>query len=481
MLRAIHSSSKFARRRRQSQRGVALITTLLLLLLMIGLSLAMVLSSGSDMFINSYYRNFRGSFYAADSGLNIVRQDMMAQILKNVSATFGAGVQPIPPGTDAIVLNYINTTYGGTTFKQLSNSGQAASSWPEAYRIDPAKTVFQIDPNPAIACTTDNNTPCSAPVGAKVFTYTYDYAITAIGQSAKGTERATLTDQGTLVFTANIIPATSLINFAGYGMFIDNFPICSGTLVPGLITGPVFTNGAWTFGNSGTYTFTDSVGSVSGQAGYNFGGSCDQIAGNSDTKSGKTIAPTFQGGFNMNSQKVPLPTDSYNQERAVLDSIGTAGQPSSTDKNAALKDVNGNAYPTSAPTSGVFLPMQQPIDPVTGKPQVDASGKPVFNFTGGGILVEGDAKVTLAATGTAPVLSQVYQINQGGVITTITVTPSAGTPGSGTTVIQQGTGTPTTINGVPVMKDPATATATGDATMLYVNGNITGLSGTAEG
>jgi Tfp pilus assembly protein PilX len=54
------------RRKKRSQRGAALIIALLLLLLLTGMTIAMVLSTSSDMLINGYYRNFRGSFYAAD-------------------------------------------------------------------------------------------------------------------------------------------------------------------------------------------------------------------------------------------------------------------------------------------------------------------------------------------------------------------------------------------------------------------------------
>lgn len=477
MQRATHSSQKFVRRR--SQRGVALITTMLLLLLLIGFSVAMTMSAGSDMFINSHYRNFRGSFYAADSGLNIVRQDMVAQIMAAVPANFNANVQPIPPGTETTVLNNINSMYGGTSFRQLASSGLAPDAWPEAYRIDPKQTQLVFAGCFADSDTTKNQ-PCNAPVGiVQQYTYTYNYAVTALGQS-KGSENASLTDQGQLVLIAKIIPAVANINFAGYGMFIDKFDICSGTLVPGLITGPVFTNGAWTFGNNGSYTFTDPVGSVSTQAGYNFGGgTCDQVAATSDTsKTGKTIAPTFQAGFTMGAQHIPLPKDSYNQERAVIDSIGTAGQPSSTDLNTSLKDVNGNPYPASgAPASGVFLPYAPAKDALGNAVLDPVTKQPVLNFTGGGILVQGDAKVTLSAVGT----SQVYQINQNGVVTTITVTPTpGGAPGAGTTLIQSGN-TTTTVTGVPVIRDPASGVPTGDATMLYVNGNISSLSGTAEG
>src|SRR5260370_37367680 len=98
MQRANNSSSTFARKRRQhNQRGAALIMTLLLLLLMVGLSLAMVMSAGSDMFINSNYRNSRGSFFAADSGLDIPRTGMMAQVMAAVPATFPPNGHPSAP------------------------------------------------------------------------------------------------------------------------------------------------------------------------------------------------------------------------------------------------------------------------------------------------------------------------------------------------------------------------------------------------
>ena len=53
---------------RKGQKGVALVMTLLLLLLLTGLSVVMVLSTNSDLMTNGYYRGFRGSFYASDSG-----------------------------------------------------------------------------------------------------------------------------------------------------------------------------------------------------------------------------------------------------------------------------------------------------------------------------------------------------------------------------------------------------------------------------
>lgn len=58
----------------RNQRGIALATTLLLVVLLTAMSLTMVLTVGSDMLVNGYYGNERGSFYAADSGATLARQ-----------------------------------------------------------------------------------------------------------------------------------------------------------------------------------------------------------------------------------------------------------------------------------------------------------------------------------------------------------------------------------------------------------------------
>src|SRR5712671_1947865 len=105
----MHREKSFIRSRKrqpkQDERGVALVTTLLLLMLLTGLTLTMAWSARSDMLINGYYRNFRGAFYAADSGLNVVRQAAINQFAPGVGlpTTFAANTAPIPVGTDAAI------------------------------------------------------------------------------------------------------------------------------------------------------------------------------------------------------------------------------------------------------------------------------------------------------------------------------------------------------------------------------------------
>src|SRR5262245_42969228 len=79
-------------RTHKDQHGVALITTMLLLLLLTAMSLTMVLSVSSDMLLTGYYGNYRGSFYAADSGANIARQQIVASLNSSIPVPFDPAV-----------------------------------------------------------------------------------------------------------------------------------------------------------------------------------------------------------------------------------------------------------------------------------------------------------------------------------------------------------------------------------------------------
>jgi hypothetical protein len=442
------------RRHNTGEHGIALITTMLLLLLLTALTVSMVFSVRSDMLVNRYYRNYRGAFYAADSGLNIGRQAIANSLVANIPPTFAVGTAPLAPNVDATVAADVQNTYVNKGFVKLDGAGR----WPESFQLTQADFKF-------LSCKMDVPGNCNLPPAtAKLFTYNFGYALTSQGSSANTTERATLSDEGTVTITAVVTAASTKTSFAGWGMFIDQFPICSGTLVPGVISGPTFTNGAWNFGTGGSYTFTDTVGSVSPKAGYQFSGSCDQVAGPAD----KTIAPRFEAGFNLGQPHVDLPKNDFNQERAVLDGKGGNSAVTSSDLHNALRDRSGSSYPSGGTASGVFLPY-------------DNSGG-VNVFKGGGIFVQGNANITLTA---GPGAVEIYTIVQGGKTTTVTVNPTAanalGNPQiPGITTIQDSSGT-TTINGVPQNYDPGSGLPVGPATMLYVNGAISSLSGPAGG
>jgi len=503
-------------RERCAARGVALIFTLLILALLMALSLGMVIALSSQTFIGGYYRNYRGAFYSADSGLNISRQAMVNEILSLVPTTVTLGSQPLSAGAVTSVQNYINTTYNQWT---SIGGGQATNSWPGQFEINPSNTatfalanctpVFtKVGTPPAGGPYTCASPPpasstCSTAAGITTncyiinsFQYTYNYTLDVLGE-VKGNEQSELAENGNISINVSISPPTgTTINqsFAAWGTFIDQYAACSSMFVPGTLTGPFFTNGSWNFGDTGPYIFTDSVGSASATASYIFsqeGGTCQNQAAASDTYRGDSITPQFQAGFNLGQNKVPLPQNDFSQKWAVLDGKGcgegsnVCGNLSSSappNPNAAtlftyLKDANGVPYPVSGATSGVYLPYFMNGSTPTFGSQIPPSTNPCTAGTGiyvaGGIYVEGNATVTIAPL-SGSTTAQVYTIVQGGTTTTVTINPT-----TNQTSIKKGSGSTKVITGVPQNCSPAGSAY--NATMLYVDGNITSLSGPESG
>jgi Tfp pilus assembly protein PilX len=483
--------------RRHSSRGIALITTLLLLTLMVAMTLGMVIAVTSDTLIAGYYKTYRASFYAGDSGVTIARQYMLNQLVTNatvaVGTSFASNAAPPLSASDASttltnVLNLYQSSASASN-RQI-NTGQGANSWPGSFYIvqtqagTPGTTLAAPNCTPVFTTGAATVAPASGPYdcGANYpkctancatfaitdFQYKFPYAVTAIGQS-NGSQQQLVEDSGQLVLDIHVAPSGGKITaFSAWGMFIDQATQCDGsTLVPGTISGPVFTNGAWNFGTGGSYIFTDKIGSVSPTFGYQFNNNCDSSSSQSDKSGNQTIAPTFQSGVSLGANAVPLPTDSFNQEEAVVDGLGTgcagvSNCPSKTTLHSNLTDINGAAYPMSG-ANGVYL----------GYTQTTSGGVTTNNMTGGGILVEGNAAVTLTAStsGSDPV--EVYTIApSSGAATTVTVDITANT-----TTVKSGAKT-TVISGVPAIRSGSTATP---ATMLYVDGNISALTGPSSG
>src|SRR5580704_14860335 len=453
-------SNKVRSSRWQNQQGITLVTTLLLLTLLMGMSLTMVLAVSSESLINGFYGRYRGSFYAADSGVAAARQQIMNNLQAAIPAGWNPAAGPIANTTTAgTAAQTAITAAFGANFTPVST----ANSWQERFKIT---NVAVPPPNTIITCqpiggTTGNCAAPGATVAAPVtgYKYSFPYTVTVIGQS-QGSEVATVVDSGTIFLNASATAASYNQSFAAWGMFIGTYALCSADLVPGTITGPVFTNGSWNFSNSGPYTFTDPVGQSGAQAGWDNGG-CTASATPTNG-----IHPTFTGGFNVSQPSVALPPNSFNQEQAVLDGIGIASaSPTNANLNAVLKNAAGTAYPAGGAASGVYLPYS--INSSTG----------AKTFTGGGIFVQGDAKMTLAPAASSN-SAQVYTIVNNGLTTTVTIDPAAGSAGT-TTITTPGLGT-SVVNGVP-QQISSSGLSTGDATMLYVNGSITGLSGPGQG
>ena len=447
-------NNKSFRTSHQNERGVALVITLLLLSLTTALGLVMYLSVSSDLFITGYYRNFRGGFYAADSGLNVARAQLTNQVILQVPSTFA-----VPPLADPNLVASTATTFLSTQYTNYTSlrAGYAASSWPESFKLSNA-TFTLATGSPTVTSRDASNNPTG-------YSYVYNYALTSTGQS-QATQQATVSEKGSMTFNITGAANTTNVSFAAFGAFIDNYPPCLGPLVPGTMTGPMFTNGAWQF-TTGSYIFTDAVGQANTKADYWFGSNCYQSATSSYKVGSQTIKPSFQGGFNLGQPTVPLPTNDFSQKRAVLDGLGTTvTNPTNAEMNAALKKVDGSTYPAGGTTSGVFMNY--------------VSVGPAAVMAGGGIYVEGDATVTLTPSGSS---TQVYTVVNNSTTTTITVDPLATPPAGwncpvgavGTTSFQSGSWTKN------ICSVPMNNLTSQPATMLYVNGNITSLKGPGPG
>ena len=403
----IKSRSLRLGRNRVAQRGIALIMTLLILSMVIMLSLGMVIALSSQTFIGGYYRNFRGSFYAADSGLNVARQALANQLTSSVPGTFATPPIANPTAVASTVLSTMLGNYGSSEYP---NVGTAANSWSESFKITNAS--FSLAIGPTITATDSNAADCSpqpAPCPT-AYSYTYAYSLTSVG-SAQGTEKTTVTENGDIILNISGASANSSVSFAYFGGFVDKYPACLGPLVPGTMTGPMFTNDAWEFMPSmapwtSPYIFTDPVGQHDSSAYYwDTGWGCHSSATTSYGSGANLVAPTFEAGFNMNQPKVPLPTNSFSQEWAVLDGRGTGEgslRPTAAQLNTTLSDIHGAAYPTSGASSGVFIPSVN--NPSTCSPTASPCVK------GGGFLIPGNAQILLKPSGTS---AQVYQITQG--------------------------------------------------------------------
>ena len=331
----------------------------------------------------------------------------------------------------------------------------------------------------------------------QTISYTYAYSVTAIGQ-VQNSEQQSITDSGQLLINISVSPAgPTTTSFSAWGMFIDQANECDGTtLVPGTITGPVFTNGGFTFTPS-TYIFTDNVGFGDSTAGYSptNGGACTDYAGPAytDNVSGnkQTIAPQFNGasGFCNFQAHITPPANSISQAFAVLDGVGTGvnggavgslptAAPTNAQLAAALANPSTGAYPSAGTSTGVFMPY---VAAGATLPSGGTCAPPTGTskcMTGGGIYVQGNAaSVTLTASGSVAQPTQVFTIVQGGVTSTITENMAANT-----TTFTTG-GATTIISGVPQNLTPTQTPS--PETMVYVNGNIgsgnTGLSGPGAG
>ncbi len=431
---------RLTRQGKSAEQGVALVITLLILGMLTALSLGMVIAFSSQTLIGGYYRNYRGAFYAADSGLNIARQQAAVQLESNMPTVFA-----LPPGNANACGPVSNVTVGTNYANPTSlNTGMAGQSWSENFKISNV-TLGTLTPLP----------------GVNSYTCFYTYDITSVG-SAQGSEQQSVEEKGQITVVVNGPSAPQSLSFAYFGAFVDQYPGGTGPLVPGTMTGPMFTNSAWEFMASippwtAPYIFTDPVGQVASQVDYWDSGWGQHWSSATSWGSGANlVAPNFEQGLQLNQSPVVLAPNSFNQEEAVIDGNGTSMTQAQT--TAALTQLQGLSGGYSG-SQGVYFNKGTTTGTTTG---TCPSTVALPCIAGGGFYVEGGADVQLVPSGAT---AQVYIITQGTTVTTITVDPAAN-GGAGTTIISNGV-TSQTLNGVPY--DSVTSQP---STMVYVDGTM---------
>jgi len=232
----------------------------------------------------------------------------------------------------------------------------------------------------------------------------------------------------------------------------------------------MFTNTAWEFMPpiapwTAPYIFTDPVGQVQSQVyywntswGYNLSSATSYGSG------ANLVAPKFEQGLLLNQPPVPLPTNSFNQEEAVVDGAGNNNSWTASGATGlqTLTNVASTSW-TNATTKGVFMNQ--------GTTATACGSKTPPCMLGGGFYIEGGADVQMIPSGSS---AQQYVITQGATKTTITVDPAANS-GVGSTVIAQQGGPSQTLSGVPM-----NTLSNSPAAMVYVDGTVT-IHGPGEG
>ena len=304
---------------------------MLILTLLIAMTLGMTIAVTSDTLITRYYRNFRSSFYAADSGTNVVRQYMANQLVASIPATFSNTAQPIPSTEAATVQTNILSNYGSsaTASNLLITQGNAANSWKGSFYIasspGPALTLTSCHAplyrhadqrrdhipartsRPALSC-------AAAAFNLYEFQYVYNYAYTSMGQSL-ASEQAQVTGRRHDQHQCQRSPRSrSNDELRRLGHVYRHLPDLQRKhpLVGGTISGPPYSPMAP--GTSARRVTPSPIrsGARAPISDTNSATSAIRRQPRPDSQSGATIAPTFQSGYKLGQNAHcpcrPIPT-----------------------------------------------------------------------------------------------------------------------------------------------------------------------------
>ncbi len=433
---------------RRRQRGAALITALLCMTLLYALALALLLSTTTDTLITASYRASEEAFFAADAGISMGRRAVAKAVAEQITAIAENRAPAFRP--DSQILPDSTSGSGSPFFAAIrTRAAEFANS--------EARSTFTNDAQYQIEILSIEGGPSTTPIRNEangLENYIYRYEIRSTGRSSYGA-RAEVVERGELQTHLTASISVSRRPFTAYGTFFDRGDPQGGlVLVSGEFTGPVHTNSHFNFSSRNTVVFRGAVSQGDDYVIYD--GKSEPVP--ADGKQGVVVS----AGTYERKDKVAPPQNNFVQELAVINGNGYNG---SGDPGT----VDGQGRVTAATLASGLSDARGSLPQVSGGDipnGVYVSSNDGSTITGGGIYVNGDARVELTTNGT----SQTVQITQGASVSTVTIDFE-----SNTTTFSSG-GTSRVFTGVPMDSSLGESRQT-PGISLFVDGSITSLSG----
>ena len=434
--------------RRRPQRGAALITALLCMTLLYALALALLLSTTTDTLITASYRASEEAFFAADAGISMGRRAIAKAVAEQITL-IAEGKAPVFRPETQILPDSVSAPASPFFTAVRSRAADIANS--------EARSTFSNDAQYQIEVLSIEGGPSSDPIRNEangLESYIYRYEIRSTGKSSYGA-RAEVVERGELRTHLSASISITRRPFTAYGTFFDRGDPEGGlVLVSGEFTGPVHTNSHFNFSSRNTVVFRGKVSQADDYVIYD--GRSEPVP--VDGKQGVVVS----AGTYERKEKVAAPQNNYVQELAVINGNGYNG---SVDQGT----VDGQGRVTPA-TLADGLSDARGIRPEVNGADIPrgvyVSSSDGASITGGGVYVNGDARIELTTNGS----SQTIQIMQGTTISTVTIDFEANT-----TTLSTG-GTSRTFTEVPMDRSLGESKST-PGISLFVDGSITSLSG----
>jgi len=477
---------------RNDERGMALITALLATTILLALGMAIVFSATMDTVTTKSARFSEQAFFAADAGIGIARraiaksfENRLAQLKTDIAA--GTVVPYLNPARvdvntfpDVQLLPDPDTTAGqSSTFYSdvLTNAVSLSNDASRNTRLSNLNgTSFTVNFSPLSGKLELIKNSATQATQSMVFRYT----ITVTGKTEAG-GTATVSETGRLstaitLSTGDLITTNRSFAFSGFGAFFDNGDTqANASLANGTFSGPVHTNTHFAFLGSRSVTFRNVVSQVDDQIRYN---------NSSNTTPNKAIPTADIQGIDISAEgyqttdPVPLPTNAFSQEYAVINATGitdldASGNP--IDPPAALPTSPATVFDSSGRVTAAALRLnlrnasnaQPTISSGTIANGVYISSADGNAIAGAGIYVQGAASDIQIYGDTNG--DQVYKITQGSTTTTVRTSFT-----NNQTTISSGSNTRTMTG---VFKDKGDPANIKNGAMLFVNGAISSLRG----